>query len=73
VGGWFTGSDRWVRIKREHWRIDLRIYALLAKPLRLFGVDLNWVFDPVTQLARLIVQRAAPERPEEVEQSHREE
>ena len=62
-----------MRIKREHWRIDLRIYALLAKPLRLLGVDLNWVFDPVTQLVRLTVQRVAPERPGEVEQSHHEE
>jgi hypothetical protein len=60
-------------MKREHWRIELRIYARLAKPLRLMGVDLNWVFDPLTQIRRAIARKGAPVHPVEVGQNRHEE
>lgn len=60
-------------MKREHWRIELRLYAWLAKPLRFLGVDLNWVFDPITQQERKAERIVAPEHQGVAAQSHREE
>lgn len=71
--GQFTGDHPSRRIKREHWRIEVRIYAWIAKPLRFLGVDLNWVFDPITQWKRRAQRKAAPARPAGVEQNRREE
>ena len=62
-----------MRTKKEHTGIgEASLLQVLALARRI-GVDLNLIFDPLWTIRLAVLRRACPERPAEVEQSHREE